>query len=123
MKFVLKLEELGLVILFSFIYFHFYQGGWPLFLGLFFVPDISFILFLVSRKVGAAGYNILHHKGFMVMVMFVGYLLNNAIVIQTGLIFMAHSCFDRFVGYGLKYFDSFEHTHLGWVGKSKQLNL
>jgi hypothetical protein len=39
-----------------------------------------------------------------------------------GLIFMAHSCFDRVAGYGLKYFDSFDHTHLGWVGKSKGKN-
>jgi hypothetical protein len=123
MKFALKLEESGLFILFSFIYFHFYPGGWPLFLGLFFTPDLSFLLYFINRKFGAVSYNILHHKGFIVLLMFAGYLSGNILVIQTGLIFMAHSCFDRFAGYGLKYFDSFDHTHLGWVGKSKYLNL
>jgi hypothetical protein len=42
--------------------------------------------------------------------------------IKVALIFLAHSTFDRVAGYGLKYFDSFDHTHLGWVGKSKHLN-
>ncbi|MFN3665935.1 MAG: DUF4260 family protein, partial [Sediminibacterium sp.] len=38
------------------------------------------------------------------------------------LVLLAHSTFDRVAGYGLKYFDSFDHTHLGWIGKSKHLN-
>jgi hypothetical protein len=41
---------------------------------------------------------------------------------KVALIFLAHSTFDRVAGYGLKYFDSFDHTHLGWIGKSKHLN-
>jgi hypothetical protein len=41
-------------------------------------------------------------------------------MIRLGLIFLAHSSFDRAAGYGLKYFDGFNHTHLGWIGKNKQ---
>ncbi len=119
MKYVLKLEELGLFLLFSFVYFHFYPGRWGLFLGLFFVPDVSFLFFLLTKKAGAIAYNIFHHKGIMVLVILVGYLWHYDLLMQVGLIFMAHSCFDRVAGYGLKYFDSFDHTHLGWVGKSK----
>lgn len=122
MKLILKLEELGLLILFSVIYFQFYHGSWGLYLGLFFVPDVSFILFLITPKIGAIAYNIFHHKGVMVVVILAGFLLKNDLVIQVGLIFMAHSCFDRVAGYGLKYFDSFDHTHLGWIGKSKHKN-
>ena len=35
-----------------------------------------------------------------------------------GLILFGHSSMDRILGYGLKYPDSFEHTHLGMIGKS-----
>ncbi len=31
----------------------------------------------------------------------------------------AHSSFDRMLGYGLKYNDSFNHTSLGWTGKKE----
>src|SRR3954470_22529461 len=33
------------------------------------------------------------------------------------LIWFAHIGLDRALGYGLKYDDSFQHTHLGWIGK------
>ena len=33
-------------------------------------------------------------------------------------IMLAHSSIDRVFGYGLKYADSSDHTHLGWVGKT-----
>ena len=119
MKSILKLEEFGLLILFSIIYFHQYHGSWSLYLGLFFVPDISFILYLISKKVGAIAYNIFHHKGLITVLIVCGLILNNDLIIKMGIIFMAHSCFDRMMGYGLKYFDDFNHTHLGWIGKNK----
>ncbi len=122
MKFILKLEELGLLILFSVIYFYYFNGIWSLYLSLFFVPDISFLLYLITKKLGAIAYNIFHHKGVMAMVILLGLLLNNQLITKIGLIFMAHSCFDRLAGYGLKYLDNFDHTHLGWIGKSKHKN-
>ncbi len=122
MKYVLKLEELGLLLLFSVVYFVHYHGGWKLYAGLFFVPDLSFLLFLITKKTGAIAYNIFHHKGMIALIILAGSYLQNDWVIKIGLIFMAHSCFDRLAGYGLKYFDSFDHTHLGWTGKSKNLN-
>jgi hypothetical protein len=36
------------------------------------------------------------------------------------LVLYGHSSMDRMLGYGLKYADDFKHTHLGWLGKSKQ---
>ena len=123
MKLVLKLEELGLLVLFSLIYFQFYEGSWGLYLAFFFVPDVSFVLFLITPQIGAVAYNVFHHKGVMALVILAGFLLKNDLVIKVGLIFMAHSSFDRVAGYGLKYFDSFDHTHLGWIGKSKHKNL
>lgn len=117
MKNVLKLEQLGLLALFSVVYFHFFPGTWGLYLGLFFAPDISFAMYLVSAKAGAIVYNFLHHKGVMSIVVLVGLFLQDDLIIKIGLIFLAHSSFDRVFGYGLKYPDSFSHTHLGWIGK------
>jgi hypothetical protein len=122
MKNLLKIEELAILLLFSVIYFHFYHGTWLLYLGLFFIPDIAFVLYLISNKIGAIFYNIFHNKGGIIALILTGYFLQNERIVKIGLIFMAHSSFDRVAGYGLKYFDSFDHTHLGWIGKSKHKN-
>jgi hypothetical protein len=34
-----------------------------------------------------------------------------------GVILLGHSSLDRALGYGLKYEDSFQNTHLGRIGK------
>jgi hypothetical protein len=122
MKYVLKLESLGLLVLFTAIYFHLYPGEWVLYLSLFFLPDLSFILFVISKKLGVIAYNIFHHQGIAAFLFIIGYQSHNEMMMKIALIFLAHSTFDRVAGYGLKYFDSFDHTHLGWVGKSKHLN-
>lgn len=119
MKHLLKLEGLGLLLLCSFLYFKGFHGSWSLYLWLFFVPDISFIAYLISTKVGAFFYNLLHHQGLLAVVAALGIYLNDAFITQIGLIFLAHSAFDRMMGYGLKYNDGFTHTHLGWIGKDK----
>jgi len=119
MKNVLKLEELSLLLLFTFVYFHFYPGTWGLYLGLFFVPDVSFVFYLITPAAGAVAYNVLHHKGVIALIILAGLLLHDDLVTKVGLIFMAHSCFDRVFGYGLKYMDEFRHTHLGWIGKGE----
>jgi hypothetical protein len=122
MKNILKLESMGLFLLFTGAYFHLYSGTWGFYLALFFLPDVSFGLFLISKKLGAIAYNILHHQGVLVLLFIVGYFVKEDILMKVALIFLAHSTFDRVAGYGLKFFDSFDHTHLGWVGKSKHLN-
>jgi hypothetical protein len=63
MKYVLKLESAGLLILFTCAYFHFFPGAWGFYLALFFVPDVSFAMFLVSKKAGAIAYNIFTPPG------------------------------------------------------------
>lgn len=123
MRTTLKFEEIGLFLIFSLVYFEFYDGGWGLFASLFFAPDLAFIAIAINKKTATIAYNAAHHKGLISLLMIVGYLLSNELLILIGLIFMAHSCFDRILGYGLKYFDSFDHTHLGWMGKSKHKNL
>lgn len=122
MKNILKLEELGLLMLFTLMYFHLFPGSWVFYAALFFAPDLAFVLYLISPKAGAIAYNTTHHKGLMAVLIVLGFLLQNDLILKLGLIFMSHSCFDRVFGYGLKYPDAFAHTHLGWIGKSAEGN-
>ena len=119
MKTILKLEQLGLMLLFSAVYFHLYPGQWILFAALFFAPDIAIAGYLVSSRFGAIVYNFLHHKGVMALVIILGFIVNHELMIKIGLIFLAHSAFDRIFGFGLKYADDFKHTHLGWIQEVK----
>jgi len=50
----------------------------------------------------------------------IGFMYHMPIVLFVGMLLWAHSAFDRVMGYGLKYADSFDHTHLGMIGKSKK---
>jgi len=122
MKIILKLEALGLLILFTAAYFYLYPGTWGFYLALFFVPDVSFVLYLITKKLGAIAYNVFHHQGVMAVLFLSGHFLHNENTMKIALIFLAHSTFDRVAGYCLKYLDDFDHTHLGWIGKSKHLN-
>jgi hypothetical protein len=36
---------------------------------------------------------------------------------SVAIIWFGHIGMDRLVGFGLKYPDSFQHTHLGWKGR------
>jgi hypothetical protein len=122
MKNVLKLESAGLFLLFTTAYFYLFPGNWGFYLAMFFIPDLSFALIIISKKLAVIAYNIFHHQGVLAIFLIIGYLIKIDYLIKVALIFLAHSTFDRVAGYGLKYFDSFDHTHLGWVGKSKHLN-
>jgi hypothetical protein len=118
MKKLLQTEELAqLSIALIALYFqpvHIAWWAWPL---LFLSPDISLLGYLVNAKTGAIIYNIFHHKLVAVCIFVIGYFTHNDITVLCGLVAFGHSCFDRIWGYGLKYTDSFHHTHLGMIGK------
>jgi hypothetical protein len=44
-------------------------------------------------------------------------MLTNQAFLIAGIVLFGHSAFDRILGYGLKYPDSFNNTHLGRIGK------
>ncbi|MEI8280263.1 MAG: DUF4260 domain-containing protein [Bacteroidota bacterium] len=96
---------------------HFCWWQWVL---LFFSPDISMLGYLINTKVGAVCYNIAHHKAIAGVFIIIGFMYHMPIVLFVGMLLWAHSAFDRVMGYGLKYADSFDHTHLGMIGKSKK---
>ena len=120
MKNILKLEELFMfgITIFLFSQMDFAWWWYPLLL---FTPDLSMLGYLGGPRLGAITYNFIHHKALGVSVYVVGILSANPTVQLAGLILFGHSSMDRVFGYGLKYPDAFKHTHLGMIGKAKQV--
>lgn len=114
MKNLLKSEEL-LQFVAATALFSTLDYAWWVFPALLFLPDVTMLGYLVSPRLGAITYNLGHHKGLAVIVALAGFFLNLPVLELTGIILFAHSAFDRLLGYGLKYADSFKHTHLGML--------
>jgi hypothetical protein len=89
------------------------SGRWLVFASLFLLPDLSMLGYLVGRRVGAASYNAGHsYVGPAVLAAF-GTALGLHVLVCVACIWVAHIGFDRLLGYGLKYDESFGDTHLG----------
>ena len=117
MKRLISIEELFLGLLAIFL-FRTLGYDWWWFPLLLLAPDLSMLGYLAGPRVGAFTYNFFHHKAVAVAYYVVGVLIGSTPVQFAGLIMLAHSSFDRVLGYGLKYPDSFEHTHLGMIGRA-----
>lgn len=123
MKKLLELEEFAQLILSVYLYFQLadhFSVYW--FIPLFFFPDIFAVGFLVNNYIGAIMYNFSHFKFLAICVFAIGFLVHNHLLFQLGVIMYAHICFDRTIGYGLKYLDNPNKTHLGFIGKEKHKN-
>jgi hypothetical protein len=118
MKNILKLEELAEFLL-GVLIFSRLDFAWWYFPLLILTPDIGMLGYLIHPKVGAWVYNLFHHKALAIMTLVIGFWQNNQVIMLSGTIIFAHAAFDRMMGYGLKYEDSFNNTHLGRVGKEK----
>ncbi len=116
MKTTLKFEELAMatIAIYYMSTIHIGISQWWYIL-LFFTPDIGIAGYALGKKVGAIIYNFLHHKLLAVAILAIGLVLSNNYLLLTGAILFGHSSFDRIMGYGLKYFDGFKHTHLGMM--------
>lgn len=117
MKTLLKLEELFMFALSIFLFTKL-DFAWWWYPVLLFTPDLSMIGYIISPQVGAATYNFVHHKAVGISIFATGTLLANPPMQLAGLILFGHSSMDRILGYGLKYPDSFQNTHLGVIGKA-----
>ena len=94
-------------------------ASWWLFAVHFLVSDLTMLGYLVNRRVGAAVYNIGHTYLTPAALAFAGVVPGTSALWLTGLIWGAHIGFDRLLGYGLKYPQAFQATHLGWRGKGE----
>ena len=111
MKTILRLEEAAMFGL-SIYAFSQTQFAWWWYLVLILTPDIGMLGYLVNTKVGALTYNLFHFKAIGILLFISGLYLSNAWMELAGIIVFGHASMDRMVGYGLKYNDSFHHTHL-----------
>ncbi len=115
MKTILKLEEVMMLALGIYL-FDQLDFAWWWFVALLLAPDIGMLGYLFGNKIGAATYNLFHHKGIAILVYLMGTYLTLPIVQLAGIILFSHSSFDRALGYGLKYDNGFKYTHLGEIG-------
>ena len=117
MKTLLKLEALALWGLSIFLFSRLDYAWWwyPL---LFFVPDLSMVGYVFGARLGALVYNVVHHHAVSIGLYILGFALGIPILELIGVVLLGHSSLDRVLGYGLKYSDSFQNTHLGTIGPS-----
>lgn len=116
MKNLIRIEEGLMLALAVYLNTLLPYEGW-LFWAFFLAPDIGFIGYAVNPRTGALTYNLLHHKGVAIALYLIGGFLMILLLQFTGLLLFGHSSFDRMLGYGLKFHDSFHNTHLGAIGR------
>lgn len=116
MKLSLKIEELFMCLLGVFLFSQLSYSWWW-FLLLILTPDIGMLGYLVNHKTGAITYNIFHHKGMAILVYFIGVYFEVDYIKLVGVILFSHASLDRVFGYGLKFYNRFENTHLGEIGR------
>ena len=116
MKNIIKLEE-AVMFGFSIYVLIFLKAEWWWYLILVIGPDISMLGYLAGNKIGAACYNLFHHKGVAVIVFVAGLLMPHLLIQGIGIVLFGHSSMDRMFGYGLKTNEGFKYTHLGIIGK------
>jgi hypothetical protein len=76
------------------------------------LPDLSAIGYLRGTRVGARVYNLFHITALPGALVAIGWSQNLSLASALALIWLAHIGMDRVLGYGLKYDDDFQHTHL-----------
>lgn len=121
MKNLIKLEEF-FMFGFSIFLFSKMDFAWWWYPVLLFTPDLSMIGYIINPQIGAWTYNFIHFKGVGLSVYVFGIAIANPVLQLAGIILFGHSSMDRVLGYGLKYPDSFQHTHLGMIGKKTGLH-
>ncbi len=128
MKNLLKLEEAAQLLL-CLAVLAIVNVDWWVYLLVLVGPDISMLGYLMGTRTGAFTYNLFHHKAVALVVVVAGFgvlfgenlwsdtATEDLDLLIIGIVLYGHSSMDRMVGYGLKFGDSFQHTHLGWIGK------
>lgn len=86
---------------------------------IFFAPDLSFAGYLLGPKAGALFYNAVHIYGFGAVLLVIGLMAPMPLLVLLGALWLAHTGFDRMLGYGLKSPEGFGITHLGLIGKAR----
>jgi hypothetical protein len=120
---VIRLEDATEFLVYSALFLTL-DCSWWWYPALILAPDVGMLGYVISPRVGAFTYNILHHKTVAWCLAAGGIIagitmMPSALPLKmAGFIMLAHGSMDRMMGYGLKHSDSFHHTHLGWLKRS-----
>jgi hypothetical protein len=114
---LLRLEGAALAIVAIALYAR-ADASWGLFALLLLAPDLSFLGYLLGPRTGAIAYNAAHATLAPLALGLAGLVTASTLAEHLALIWLAHIGIDRALGYGLKYGASFQHTHLGRIGKA-----
>lgn len=110
-KQIVRIEN-GFALALSFLIYM--QLDFPiwLFFALLFVPDLMMIGYAINKKVGAIIYNFGHTFTFPLILALCYLYFSKDYLLIGSIVWIAHICMDRAIGVGLKYQDSFTHTHI-----------
>ncbi len=108
--------EAAVVLVGSLVAFSTTREQWWLVPALLFLPDVLMVGYLGGTRLGAHLYNLAHATPLPALVVGLGWWQDRPLLLAIGLVWLAHIGMDRVLGYGLKYDDHFQHTHLGWLG-------
>ena len=110
---LLRLEAL-LVLLASLIAYSALHGRWPLFAVLFLVPDLSLLGYLArnNKRFAAGLYNAVHSYAGPLLLGLTAWKWHSVVMGEVAVIWIAHIALDRFLGFGLKYSQAFQPTHI-----------
>jgi hypothetical protein len=114
-KLLLRLEGAALFLAAAFLFWRL-DGSWLLFIVLFLAPDLAFFAYLISPRIGAIFYNAAHTTLGPLALLAIGHAFAAPFAEALAMIWLAHVGIDRALGYGLKYGDAFNATHLGRIG-------
>jgi uncharacterized protein DUF4260 len=112
---ILRLEGLAAAALSAVLYAR-TGASWWLFAALWLTPDLSMLGYLYRPCWGARIYNAIHSYLAPATLAFMALLLRSPAVLPFALIWINHIGVDRLLGYGLKYPEGFQWTHLGKLG-------
>lgn len=85
----------------------------------FIAPDLSSSGYFFGARVGTLVFNSVDVYALGAAVIALGLLYALPLVTGLGVLWLAHSGFDRLLGYGLKSSEAFSVTHLGRIGKAR----
>ena len=115
----LRLEAAGIVGL-SLVAMSSTKQSWWLIALVFLAPDLSAMGYALGHRWGSWCYNLAHASPAPLVFLALGWWSHDHLVLALALVWLMHLGFDRLLGYGLKYEDDFQHTHLGRLGARRE---
>lgn len=115
---LLRVEGVAALVLSVLLYSRLDRSWW-LFVILLLAPDLGLLGYVRGARLGAITYDLFHTYAAPAILAMIGVLVEDGLTIGLALIWFAHIGLDRALGYGLKYQEGFEHTHLGRIGRRR----